>query len=96
MTGTGLTDILQANFILQLCVYSGGQITGWIDGNTAYSGVGSPNTNGDAALVYSSSSGTVKTITFGTTPRTGDVYVRIGLNTSSGITISGISAIADP
>jgi hypothetical protein len=96
-TASGLTAVIEpANFILQVCVYSGGQVTGWLDGNASYPGVGSPSANGDPALVYADSSSTVKTITFGTIPRTGDLYVRIGLDGTLGATITSITAIADP
>lgn len=53
--------------------------TGWLDANKAFSLVGSPSANGDAAMVFSESSETVKKVTFGQTPRTGNLMVRIGL-----------------
>lgn len=71
--------------------------TGWIDGSTAYPGVGNPTNNGDAALVAGSSTTTAKVVTFGTSPKTGTVFVRVGIPSASlagsnrtftGITIS--------
>jgi len=53
--------------------------TGWIDANASYPGVGSPVNNGDPSMVYNQSSATVKRVTFGPTPRTGLLYIRIGL-----------------
>lgn len=52
--------------------------TGWLDANAPYPGSGNPVNNGDPALDVASSSQTHKRVTFGITPRTGDVYVRIG------------------
>lgn len=58
-------------------------VTGWIDCNAAYPGTGSPSADGDAAMVFGSSSTTVKRVTFGSTARTGTLYIRIGLPTGS-------------
>lgn len=70
-------------------------VTGWLDANSAYPGVGSPVSDGDPALVFGSSDGNTKRVTFGSTPRTGNLYVRIGLPDGStkkfsGVTISDI------
>lgn len=54
-------------------------VTGWLDANKAYPGVGSPSADGDAAMVFAQSTGTEKRVTFGGTTRTGTLYVRIGL-----------------
>lgn len=64
--------------------------TVWVDANAAWSG-GNPTTDGDAMLVYGESTTTTKKVTFGTTPRTGTVYVRIGLAPSSTKKFTGIS-----
>jgi hypothetical protein len=65
--------------------------TGWIDANAAYPGVGSPSTNGDAALDVAQSSATTKRVTFGSTVRSGDVYVRVGIPSGSTKKFSGVS-----
>ena len=57
--------------------------TGWLNGNKAYPGVGSPTNDNDYAMVYSMSTATSKRITFGSIVRTGVVYVRIGLPMNS-------------
>lgn len=69
--------------------------TGWIDCNASYPGVGSPVNNGDPALVFGSSTVTSKRVTFGSTVRSGTLYIRIGLPSGSdkkfsSITISNI------
>ncbi len=75
-------DALQSNFQLNARVVSelGGDVPtiGWIDGNVAYPGVGSPTNNGDPVLVVGSSHGTLKVFTFSTV-KTGRLYVRIGI-----------------
>ena len=58
-------------------------VTGWIDGNAAFNS-GSPSSNGDAALVVGAdTSATVRKITFGQTPRSGEVFIRLGINNTS-------------
>lgn len=51
--------------------------TDWVDCNAAYPGVGSPEFNGDPAMIFASSTVTEKKITFGSTPRTGDLFIRV-------------------
>jgi len=69
-------------------------VTGWLDCNHAYPGVGSPSNNGDYAMVYSMSSATSKRITFGSTVRTGDVYLRIALPSNSNKRFGSINVTA--
>jgi len=57
--------------------------TGWLDANLSYPGVGSPVNDGDLAMVFASSTSTVKRVTFGPTPRSGVVYIRIGIPNGS-------------
>jgi hypothetical protein len=65
---------------------------GWIDGNAAYPGSGSPSSNGDPAMVASpASTATSKLITFGTVARSGTIYVRIGLPAGSDKKFTGIT-----
>lgn len=64
--------------------------TGWLDGNAAYPGVGNPLKDGDAALDAAQSTREVKRITFGTTPRTGRVLIRIGWAGNEKRTLKGI------
>jgi hypothetical protein len=56
---------------------------GWIDGSTAYPGTGNPLNNGDPALVVGSSTTTTKVVTFGSIVKTGVVFVRVGIPSSS-------------
>ena len=66
--------------------------TGWIDGNAAYPGSGSPSGNGDPAMVAApASTATSKQITFGSTARSGTIYVRIGLPSGSDKKFTGIT-----
>jgi hypothetical protein len=67
--------------------------TGWIDGNSSYSGTGSPINNGDPAMVFANSSATIKRVTFGATPRSGTLYVRIGFPYNSNKTFTGLSMV---
>jgi len=91
--GTGGTWTAAANGVtsgLFLNVRVGG--TGWIDGNAAYPGSGSPSANGDPAMVASpASSAALKQITFGSTARSGTIYVRIGLPAGSDKKFTGIT-----
>jgi len=66
-------------------------VTGWIDGNAAFSPGTSPSADGAAALVVGNSTATVKRITFGATTRTGQLYIRIGLPASSNKTFNNIT-----
>lgn len=66
-------------------------VTDWVDCNASYPGSGSPSSDGDAAMVFASSTATVKRVTFGATPRTGDLYIRIALPDGSNKKFSGIS-----
>jgi len=65
-------------------------VTGWIDCNLSYPGVGSPINDGDAAMVFASSTAILKQITLGTT-RTGNLIFRIGLPNASDKKFSGLS-----
>lgn len=67
--------------------------TGWLNANAAYPGVGSPSVNGEPALVYSQSTATRRTVTFGSTVRTGTLYVRLGLPAGSNKSFTGISRV---
>ena len=67
--------------------------TGWLNANAAYSGTGTPVNDGDAAMSAgdAATSATSKRVTFGPVPRTGDLYVRIGVQAGSGLTFAGIT-----
>jgi len=65
--------------------------TGWLDANTSYPGTGNPVADGDPAMVYGSSSATTKRVTFGSTVRSGNLFVRIAFPDGSIKKISGIS-----
>lgn len=55
-------------------------VTGWLDGDKAYN-LGTPISDGDACLVVGAdTTTTIRKMTFGSTPRSGKVYVRIGVN----------------
>ena len=70
---------------------TGASGTGWLNGNAAYSGAGTPALDNDAAMVAGSSTASAKRITFGPVVRTGDLYVRVGISQASGIQFSGVS-----
>jgi len=59
-------------------------VTGWLDANTKYVS-GNPNSNGDPCydVAGSPNDGITRRCTFGTQTLTGDVYVRVGLPSSS-------------
>jgi len=65
-------------------------VTGWIDANASYPGVGDPVADGDPAMVFGSSTATTKRVTFGSTVRTGLLYIRIAFPDGSNKKISGI------
>lgn len=78
-----------ANFRLYIKVEGS---TGWLDANAAWTS-GTPSVDGAAAVdVGNSISATVRRITFGTT-RTGNISVRVGINTGSSITFTGITVV---
>jgi hypothetical protein len=64
--------------------------TGWLDANAAWAS-GTPIADGDAAVdVGNSTSATVRRITFGAT-LSGSISIRVGINTGSSITFTGIT-----
>jgi len=66
--------------------------TGWIDGNAPFPGGSDPSSNGSPAMVAApQSTAIVKKITFGSTPRSGIIYVRIGLPAGSDKKFTGIT-----
>jgi hypothetical protein len=82
-----------SGFSLQCIIMNGSlPVTGWLDINSAYLGVGQPSNNGDAALDLNLSTPTTKRVTFGSpSTRTGTVYIRAGLPTSSTKTFTNIT-----
>jgi hypothetical protein len=70
--------------------------TGWMDANKAFALVGAPSGDGDACMVYADSTENVKKVSFGNTPRSGALLVRIGLPDGSdkkfgqGVTVTNI------
>lgn len=78
----GATTIL-TDMLIYALVSGATPTNGWIDGNAAYPGVGNPTNNGDPALVVGSSDADTKVITFGTAPKDGSVYIRIGIKNTS-------------
>jgi hypothetical protein len=91
-TGMVIGDLDTSTITIQVKVE--GQ-TGWLDANKAFSLVGAPSVDGDACMVYSESSAAVRRVSFGNSPKTGTVYLRIGLPAGStkkfgGVTISAI------
>jgi hypothetical protein len=65
--------------------------TGWVDCNKSYPGTGSPSADGDAAMVFGSSTTTSKRVTFGSTVRSGQLIIRIGLPVGSDKKFQSIS-----
>lgn len=90
-SASGFTATLQSGFALYVRVDGATPTAGWVDGNAAYSGTGSPTNNGDGALDVSQSTTTFKRITFGSTVRTGTVFVRIGIPQGSSLFFGGIA-----
>ncbi len=68
---------------LYILVSGSSPTVGWIDGATAYPGVGNPTNNGDPALDVGNSTTTLKRVTFGSIVKTGVVFVRVGIPSSS-------------
>lgn len=65
-------------------------VTGWLNSNEAFPFTGPPSADGDFALNLATSSRFIRETTFGSTSRTGDVIVRIGIPSSS---IKGFTGI---
>ena len=84
---------LISNFALYVLVNGASPTAGWIDGNAAYPGVGDPTNNGDPALVIGSSTVTSKRVTFGTSVKTGDVWVRIGIPTGDNKRFASVNLV---
>lgn len=80
-----------SGLIIEVRVIGSTPTAGWIDGNANYPGVGIPTNNGDPALNNASSSTTVKVVTFGSAPKTGNVWVRVGIPTGSSKKFTGIT-----
>ncbi len=64
--------------------------TGWLDAGAAYS-AGNPAADGDPALDYGASSAIFKRVTFGAAVRSGILWVRIGLSSTSNKKFTSIS-----
>lgn len=78
----GSNPVSNSMYLYVTVVNGGTQVINWIDANKSFGFpvVASPSNNGDGAVNMSlTPNGVQRTITFGETPRTGDVYVRIGL-----------------
>jgi len=76
------------NFALYV---DGPATTGWVDGDSAYPGVGNPTNNGDPALDLGASTTTSRRITFGAATQTGTVYVRVGIKQGSTIRFGSVT-----
>jgi hypothetical protein len=85
----GLSSMtIDTSTIMQISVLG---MTGWLDANGIYPGIGVPLSNGDSALDYALSTNTTKRITFGGALYSGYVLIRIGITNVSGISFTGIS-----
>jgi hypothetical protein len=87
---TADTNQITANMLIYVKVV-GTSGTGWLNANAAYSGAGTPALDGDAAMVAGSSDASTKRVTFGPVVRTGDLYVRIAINSSAGVRFNGVT-----
>ena len=87
------SSALVSGLYLQVLVDGAAPTSGWVDANAAYPGVGSPTANGDAALDVANSTATTKRVTFGTAPKTGNVWVRIGIPSGSAKTFNSITIV---
>lgn len=88
---SGFSSVIESNFELYVLVDGATPTAGWVDGNAAYPGVGDPTNDGDAALVVGSSTATSKVVTFGSSVKTGDVYVRVGIPSGDAKTFQTVS-----
>jgi hypothetical protein len=95
LTINGLSGISSktgnANFFLEVKV-DGSVPSKWVDGDAANPGSGNPGgglSDGDPAALesYSGTSASVRRITFGSLPKTGNVVVRIGWNNTLGTSV---------
>lgn len=85
----GSTKIIP-NFYMYVRVVGIQPTAGWVDGNLAYNS-GNPTNDGDAAYNFGSSTVTTRNITFGTSTKTGTVYVRVGIPVGSTIQFKNIT-----
>ena len=85
--GEGIT----ADIELTVRVDGSDGTVGWIDANAAYPGVGSPTNNGDGCVLAGQSTTTRKDIVFGSAPKTGTLYARIGIPNGSTIQITSVT-----
>lgn len=88
--GAGLT----ITAIVKASSLSSTRVTNWIDCNAPYSGVGQPGAGADGsadnyAMVLAESGNFTRKCTFGTTPRSGWLIIRVGLPSGSTIKFSG-------
>jgi len=92
---TGFSGTLMSNFKLYVQIGPGGSpgTNGWVDGNSAFPGTGNPSNNGDPALVVAGSTTTSKLITFGTSVKSGNVFIRVGIPASDSKKFGSISVI---
>jgi len=81
---------ITANMLIYAKVV-GASGTGWLDANAAYPGAGTPVLDGDPAMVAGNSDASNKRITFGPVVRTGDLYIRVAVKSSSGIQFNGVT-----
>lgn len=83
---------LSNNISLYVRVDGSTPTNGWVDANEAYNPIAllNPTDDGDPALDLGSSNATVKRVTFGQEAKTGDVYVRIGIDETSNVTFTSI------
>lgn len=81
-----------SNFALFVRVDGSTPTVGWVDGNSAYGGIGDPTNNGDSALaVNTNASANVRTVTFGTQIKTGNIIVRVGIPSGNNRKFSSIT-----
>ena len=64
---------------------------GWINCNASYPGFGNPAVDGANAMVFGSSTSTVKRVTLGSAVLSGVIYIRIGLPPSSNKQFGGVT-----
>jgi len=65
-------------------------VTGWLDANKSFALVGAPSADGDACMVYSESSANIRRVSFGNVPRSGPVWIRVGLPSTSTKRFTGL------
>jgi hypothetical protein len=86
--GTGVGLVGQVNLYVEAKIEGA---SFWVNGNSAYGGVGNPGSTADGDTACTSSTTTSRTITFGAVAYSGNIIVRVGF-TGSTMTFGSLTA----